>query len=495
MGRHSLTRRSILGVRSRWVLLVVPVLAAVLAGAWTARQPASYESRTTLLVTQLAAGDTPGQVLNIPASEELARTYGRLVTTSPVLQRVIAQMHLDTDVRELKRRIDVSVGTASQLIEIHVEAPSRREAEALATVLASTFIRSRAADRSHGSRIAVAEPAQPPDDVAPSPLAAGLVAAVFGVALALGLVIVRDRFLEPIGKEAQLEEATGSRVLVTIPQLSRGRRERGRAPLTGATVSEEDRPVTDEPAFESYRLLRTIVESALGRAPKTLMLVTAPVSGSGVSTTVTNLALAFAQIGRRVLVVDCNLGAPSQHERFGFDNDAGLADLLERGSVTMNAFKRKPSGVAILATGAPTGSSADLLASTPTTAVLRGLAADFDITLLDAPPARTADTRILGPIVDHALLVVDPRRSSISAVREAVESMGDDKVLGIVVNRAREPGSVETSQRERGATPALVEQSRAQTSHGEIPAAPRAVEFASEFSRWRPRRRPSPSRP
>jgi capsular exopolysaccharide synthesis family protein len=412
-------------------------------------------------------------VLDLPASEELARTYGQLVTTSPVLERAIRQARLDIDVRELKRRIDVSVGTASQLIEIRASAPDAEQAEALSAILADTFIRSRASDRLHGARVTVAEPAQPAEEIAPNLLAAGVLAGIFGVALAFGVVLARDHFLDPIIDTGQLEEATGVRVIATIPPFRQPLLARARAGASRASPAELPGVTTNERGFEPYQLLRTVVDSTLGQSPRTLVLVSAPVYGAGVSTTAANLALAFSQLGRRILVVDCNLGAPSQHERFDVSNDTGLAELLERGRASQDSVRVAPSGVAIVPAGMPSRSPADLLASSPTKAVLKSLATQFDIVLLDAPPAGFADTRILTRLADRALIVVDPRMSSVSSVREAVDLVESGKILGIVLNRAR--GADRWSRQPRASeAPATerAESSRHPSPSHTIPAAP-----------------------
>jgi tyrosine-protein kinase len=465
--------RYVAGLRRGWIVICLPLLAMALAVVWTARQDSTYASTTTLLVTQLASGGAPRQVHDIPASEELARTYGRLVVTSPVLEQVIQELRLDLDVRQLKGQIDVSVGTASQLIEIRAEAPSPRRAETLAAVLAGTFIASRTADRARGARVTLAEPAQPAEEVGPNLLASVLLAGVFGCALAFGLVVVRERFLQPIDDPHRLEEAVGVRVLATIPKLRPGFLARARSTFHRASsMTPESEAAARDAELEPYRLLRTVVDGALAQSQQKLILVSSPEAGDGVSTTVANLAVAFAQLGRRVLVIDCNLRWPTQHGRFGLDNDVGFAEVLENGRASKEIIREGPEGVSLVSAGHPSKAPGDLIPSRATRAILRSLSTPFDLVLLDVPPVDAVDTRILGRLVDRVLMVVDPRLSSVPAVERALDLMDRERVLGVVLNRAGHSRSTAGWTREREASTANRERppSRARPP-SDVPAA------------------------
>jgi succinoglycan biosynthesis transport protein ExoP len=473
VGEHAVVNlRYLAGLRRGWIVIGLPVLAVALAVVWTARQDSTYASTTTLLVTQFASGGPPSQVHDIPASEELARTYGRLVVTSPVLERVIEELRLDPDVRQLKGRIDVSVGTASQLIQIRAEAPGPRRARTLAAVLARTFIASRAADRAHGARVTLAEPAQPAEEVGRNLLAAALLAAAFGGALAFGLVVGRDHILKPIDDPERLEDATGVQVLATIPSLRDGRMGRLGSMVGRATAaSAEPDASRGDAELEPYRLLRTVVDEMLGQSPGKLILVTSPAAGDGVSTTVANLALAYAQLGRRILVVDCNLAAPTLHERLGLENDVGLADLLESGRTSNDAIQRASSGVALVSAGTPSRTPSDLLALHETKFVLEILATQFDLVLLDAPPAASVDSRVLSRLANRVLIVVDPRHSSVSSVEDALDSVDRESVLGVVLNRARIVGPHVGRTQAHAMTRSHRGRARHTSQHSDAPAA------------------------
>jgi non-specific protein-tyrosine kinase len=160
---------------------------------------------------------------------------------------------------------------------------------------------------------------------------------------------------------------------------------------------------------EAYRTLRTNLEfSSLDRPLKT-MVVTSPGPEEGKSTTLANLAVTLAQAEKEVILVDCDLRRPSQHEIFGVSNNVGLTTMM----VDEQAMKAPPlldtgvSGLRLLPSGPLPPNPSELVGSRRMLEIIAWLSKAADMVLFDAPPIiAVTDAAVLASRVDGVLLVI-----------------------------------------------------------------------------------------
>jgi capsular exopolysaccharide synthesis family protein len=199
---------------------------------------------------------------------------------------------------------------------------------------------------------------------------------------------------------------------------------------------------------EAYRTLRANVEFSSVDAPVRTLLVTSAVPGEGKSVTACNLAVAFAQSGRRVLLVDADLRRPGVHRLFDLANDRGLTDMLRDEAVGLDSVchRSEQANLRILTTGPLPPNPAELLGSNRMQARLTLLLESADLVVMDSPPLQAVtDAAILSSFVDGTLLVVDANRSRRRHVRKARETLtrAGAHVLGAVLNRVAARDSLE----------------------------------------------------
>jgi non-specific protein-tyrosine kinase len=199
------------------------------------------------------------------------------------------------------------------------------------------------------------------------------------------------------------------------------------------------------PVAEAYRSLRTNIQlSSLDRPIKTL-LVTSPGTIEGKSSTVANLAVAFAQGGNRTLLVDCDLRRPSLHALFGASNERGLTTMLVGEDATPPIVDTGVEGLSLLPSGPQAPNPSEILGSKRFQALMERLAERSDLVLFDAPPAlAVSDAIVLSRQVDGVVLVVTAgktKRDHASRAKQQLERAGA-KVLGVVLNNARVDQSV-----------------------------------------------------
>jgi capsular exopolysaccharide synthesis family protein len=170
------------------------------------------------------------------------------------------------------------------------------------------------------------------------------------------------------------------------------------------------------------------------------LLITSSEPGEGKSTIAANLAIAFAQSGKKVIVVDCDMHIPKQHEIHGLSNKVGLSTLLKKPTnIEKRVQKSVIPGMYVLTSGPLPPNPAKILDTPQMTSLIKDLSQQYDVVLLDSPAfLALADTALLAPIVDGVILVARRNFVQEGALQETCRQLADIKahMIGLVVNEA-----------------------------------------------------------
>lgn len=193
------------------------------------------------------------------------------------------------------------------------------------------------------------------------------------------------------------------------------------------------------PVAEQYRTIRTNIEFMAVDREIQAILVTSATQGEGKSTTSSNLAVAYAQQGKKVLIIDTDMRRPTVHYTFRVANGLGLSSLLTRQAEKEKAIlPTKVDNLSILTAGPIPPNPAELLSSQAMEHLTEQLREEFDIIIFDAPPLlQVADSRITSKLTDGVVLVVGCTTSDRQRVLKAKEQLelAEAKILGVVLNR------------------------------------------------------------
>jgi protein-tyrosine kinase len=190
---------------------------------------------------------------------------------------------------------------------------------------------------------------------------------------------------------------------------------------------------------ETFKVLRTGLLFPADGSPHKKILVTGPTPGDGKSFVASNLAISIAMgIEEHVLLIDCDLRKPAIHTRFGFGQTGGLSEYLTTES-TLDKFLLKSAvpKLTILPAGRPPSNPTELLTSKKMKSLVDEVAGRYDdrfIVIDSPPPLLAAETKALVNLMDGVILVVKSGSTPKSAVTEAVEQIGKEKLIGIVFN-------------------------------------------------------------
>lgn len=480
-----------------WLIAVCAVAAAIAAFAISAQIKPIYEATATLLVHQ---APTPGvsEYTALLTSERLAQTYAQMLTGRPVLGEVIARLALQETPEEIAKRLKIQRIQNTQLIRVRVEGTDPAQAAAIANTLAEVFIeqsqelllqryaeslgtlekqitelsgqideteqrlenlgmpettqeqteRARLEMLLAGYRntyatliqsyeqlrLTAAQTADnailfeaaevPREPVRPRKLLNATLAGVIGAMLAVGAVFLIEYLDDTVKTPDEVAQLTGLSTLGAI----------------GRMTSEEElvtlrNPLS--PVSEAFRLLRTNIRYAGVDRPLRLLLVTSPTPVEGKSFVVANLAVAMAQAGIRVVVVDADLRRPRQHRIFGVHPREGLTGSLLEGTTNGRLQQTEVEGLMLLPGGGRPPNPAELLASRRMRELLEELAGQADVMLIDSPPVLpVADAVELARDVDGVLMVVQAGGTERAALQQAVKALEqvEANVIGVVIN-------------------------------------------------------------
>ena len=277
--------------------------------------------------------------------------------------------------------------------------------------------------------IRVVDPAEVPSGpVSPNVLNNLLMALFGGLALAFGLAFGLEYADDRIKNPDEMKKHLGLPFLGMVPALF----DKGvHAPLIGVNV----------PSIftESFRSIRTNVLFSSTDEGGRMIVITSSAPGEGKTVVSTNLAVALAQAGHRVLLIDADMRKPRVHDAFSLRGAPGLSNLLVANATASEVIQESPTpGLWVLAAGTHPPNPAELLGSKRFREFAAFVMQYFDWVIVDTPPVMAVTDASLAANLSHGVLfVVGAEMTSRRIAQRAVEQLelGQAKFLGTVLNR------------------------------------------------------------
>jgi Mrp family chromosome partitioning ATPase/capsular polysaccharide biosynthesis protein len=471
--------------RRKWIVLLAAVLVPLSAALVTHQQPPRYEASADVLLNRqsLAAtlngsqdpnllqdpdrlGKTQAALARVPTLAENVlratgftnRTPGGFLASSSVAAVAGTDVLLSFSVSDrsptvaerlatayatqytlYRRQLDTdALDAARQQIQTRIQ-QLRASGLSTGSSLYATLVDKEQALRTlealQGSNASVVKPADGANQTQPRTLRNGILGGLIGIVLGLGLAFLSEAVDRRVRSEDDLEAALGPPLLARLPKPSK-------AAMKGGELVMVEHPSSIE--AEAFRRLRTNIEFAnIERQARTIM-VTSAGPKEGKTTTIANLAVAFARAGRRVALVDLDLRSPNIDRVFGIRGRPGvthvalghcsLDEALTRiplhgdstPRVQQNGNGRGPAitgMLEVLTAGVVPPNPGEFVTSDSIVNILDGLS-DADLVLVDAPPLlAVGDTVALSARVDSLFVVVRMNMISREVLHELARTL------------------------------------------------------------------------
>lgn len=421
-------------LRKNWLLIVLLTflgLSAVTLLTFT-RTPI-YESTSTVFVSTQTGGTAAELAQGSTFTQARINTYVGLATTPAVLDPVVAELGMPTSAEALAANLNAVAGQNSTLITITASSPDPAQAADIANAVANSLAKTvpqlepetgDGASPVRLSRVRDAQPSASPSS--PNVPVNLMMGTLVGLVLGLGTAFMRARLDTRVRTSRMAEQIT-------------------KAPGIGAIAFDakaKERPLIVHvdplsPRAESFRALRTNLQF-LDMGGRSSFVITSSIPSEGKSTTTINLAIALADAGKRVALLDTDLRKPKVAEYLGIEGGAGLTDVLI-GRVEVNDVMLPWGGrsLYVLPAGKVPPNPSELLGSTRMGALITMFEKEFDVVLCDAPPLLpVTDAAILARVTSGALMVVSAGKATRHQLTLATEALGTvgAKLAGFVMS-------------------------------------------------------------
>lgn len=408
-------------LRRGWATILVAVIVCLGVGiTFTALAQPTYESEAKVFVSNVEEDPTRAYKGGLFASLRVT-SYADLVTSEELAKRVGEELDLDPDdVDSLADDVEAEVIAGTVIVQITATGSSPEEAQELAQAYADQLpVLIDELETTPGSDVAplkatvVNDATLEEQPVGLAPLRNLVLSVALGLLFGAFILVARDLVNSRVRSARRTAETVGAPVLATLP--------RRRTAPRGETISGS--PGADY--TEAVRVLRTGVEFLDDEVGARVYLVTSPASSSSKSHLSADLALAFAEQDRKVLLVDGDLREPRVAEILGLAPDRGLTSLLT-GDLLLDAALQRldDSRLDVLASGPLPSNPSELSGSATMRELIEDVRKDYDVVIIDGPALLPlADAALLARVVDGTLLVAEHDATTTAALCSAADRL------------------------------------------------------------------------
>jgi capsular exopolysaccharide synthesis family protein len=336
-----------------------------------------------------------------------------------------------TRVEELQTSVGDLPALATEFMQIQQRVD---QVQTTFDLLAEKYYEAQIVEAVEAGNIEVVDAAVVPMDPDPSRTARTLFLALsMGILVGIAAALVVEHLDSATHDVADVERASGLKVVATIPEVRSSARAPNDMIVTAVNVAT--------PGAEAFRMLHTTLRFTRAEQPPKVIQVVSAIQGEGKSTVSSNLSLAIAQQGERVLVVDCDLRRPTLHKYFGAPQTPGITDVLIKDVTLADASWEHPDfPLTFVGAGTLPPNPVELLGSAAFQGIIREASKTYDRVLLDtAPMLVVSDAGVMLELADGVIVSTMTDHTDRFALSKMIERLQEfqSPILGLVLNRAR----------------------------------------------------------
>jgi capsular exopolysaccharide synthesis family protein len=413
------------------LLLVGVLLGGGVAAGISLALPDEYTATSELFVSTSGSSDLAQAVQGSQYAEQKVASYAKLLTSKQLATAVIDDLGVGVRPDDLISEIRADVVKDTTILDVSVTDRSPQRAMDIASSIDSQFramvdqMESTPGAATTPVRVSVvASPEVPASPSSPRVIPNTVLGVVVGLVLAGALAVLRDRLDTTVKDDAVAAERSGAPVIGHLPE----------DPELADTHVVQEHSTT--PTAEAVRQIRTNLSFLDVDDPPRSIMVTSSVTGEGKTTLTVNLAMALAETGKSVALVEADLRRPRAIRYLGLVAGAGLSNVLNRSAALEDVLQDAGGGLTVLPAGPIPPNPSQLLSSDAMATLVDQLVGKHDIVLIDAPPVLpVADASVMTRLVDGVVLCARWGRvttAELERTSAAFERLGAH-VLGVVL--------------------------------------------------------------
>ena len=412
-------------------IIIVTLVCCLIGGIYTKFLTIPmYKSSTTVILGSNQEGTGITQS-DISINNNLVSTYAEIIKSRRVLEQVQKELNESYTYKELASEISVSSINNTQIIKITVSDNNALNAKIIANLVAKVFTvevpELYNLDNVHILDVAIEEDEPYNINVAKSSIIGGLL----GLVLSSGIFFVIYYFDRTAKSVEQVEEVLQMPILGSVEETKNLKEE-----LVVATNPKEI-------ISEQIRTIRTNLQFTSADEKIKTILITSSIPSEGKSFISSNLATAFAQNNKKVLIVDCDMRKGRVNKIFKISNRIGLSNLLaykedDEENLEDYVFKTKIDNLYVIPRGKVPPNPSELLNSQKTAKLISLLSEIFDYIIFDGPPVNgLSDSLIMSDFVDRTIVVTSLNSAPIELLESTKKMLTNvnAKVAGVIVNK------------------------------------------------------------
>lgn len=404
-----------------------------------------YISVSTFIIieTENVTEDKVESIGSLEISDKLIATFKEIIKNDTTASKIKSELSLNMENNEISKNVSMKVKTKTDTVEISVKSSDEKSSieinnkmiEILGSELKGIYSKSdiHVIDNSHISKVTNSIP------IVLSVILSLVIGTFVGISyIAISMIIEKNiRINKNIEKEIDLKK------IIDIPKKAEKKSKLVKSEL----ISYESQKSLTSKAFKKLRSNLQFI--TVNNAEKKIILVTSPLNGEGKSYVSANMATSFAEVGKKVILIDADMTNGRQSEIFNIPNNLGFSNYLsnldsngiEIQKLTNNFINETAiKNLNLITSGTIPPNTSELLASDRLSQLVKDLSVFYDIVIIDGTSIlKSMDSLILTRVATSTVIVSDYRKTKKEDILKAkrdIQNMGG-KPIGIIINRAK----------------------------------------------------------
>lgn len=430
-----------------FLILLLTILGFSVATFYNYGAPILYQSETSLYV-EPPVNSNQVNYDGILSNQKMVKTYTQIIKSRTILMQVKEQLKIDYTFNELQDMLEVASVSDTEIIMIRVTSEYKDEAKDIANAIAQVFIEEIKETMDITNIRVVDEAIVNQNPVSPNTTVNCIIGGGIGFCIGILLAFIIESMNNKIVTHEDVKKYLGIKTLGVIPHNSidtetKGTKKKKEYEKQVHLKGEEIKIITDPNSVisESVRMIRT----NLNFSDLKVINVVSTVPSEGKTSLICDLAVSFAMLEKKVLIIDCDLRKPKVHKKFGLARKNGVTDvILSHGAISLGSaiqryeIKDSHARVDVLSAGSRVANPSELINKKSFATMLEELKKHYDLILMDCPPISSmTDGVLVSKLSDGTVYTIESERTDYSVIQSCMEELKGNNVtvLGAVLTK------------------------------------------------------------